>query len=61
MSEKPQDGIARPLDDFVIHSCYGCGKPAIKESKYWPSAWICEECNDWQIAGDYAWHCETGE
>ena len=43
--------------------CYSCGKPATKPSKHWPGAWICDKCNDFQAAADYAYHCdcEIGE
>ena len=42
-------------------SCYSCGKPAIKPSKHWPEAWVCDECNDFQAASNYAHHIETGD
>ena len=61
MNEKPQDGITRPLDKLVIRACYGCGKPATKASEHWQDARVCDECDDWQSADDYDWHCTTGQ
>ncbi len=59
--EKTNEQSEVGVDVIVVQSCYSCGKPTTKPSKYWPKSWVCNECNDWQVAADYAHHCVTGE
>jgi hypothetical protein len=49
------------VERLVMPECYGCGRPSTRKSQHMQDFYICNTCDDAEMAEAYCHHAMTGE